>query len=97
MPVTADAPRELERRGRWWLIVSFLACPCHLPVSLAALGALLGGTAVGVALRDHVLLAGIVISAAWLAGTGRGLWLIRQAERTGGACSIRKKGSTALR
>src|SRR3546814_6633442 len=41
-------------------ILSFLACPCHLPLTLAALAALaavLGGTGIGVALRDHTVLA----------------------------------------
>jgi hypothetical protein len=77
---------DLERRGRWWLVASFLACPCHLPITLAVLGAVLGGTAVGVALREHTLVAGVLIAAVWVAGTGRGLLLVRRAEREGYAC-----------
>lgn len=83
----AETP-ELERRGRWWLIVSFLACPCHLPLTLGALGVVLGGTAVGALLRDHMVLAGVVIASAWLLGTARGLWLIRRAQRDGMSCPI---------
>lgn len=79
---------DLERRGRWWLVISFLACPCHLPLTLAALATVLGGTGLGVILRDHVMLAGVVVAVAWAAGTARGLALIRQAERTGLACPV---------
>lgn len=68
--------------------MSFLACPCHLPLTLAAAGVLLGGTAVGALLRDHGLVAGLVISSAWVAGTGRGLWLVRRAQRDGVACAL---------
>ena len=35
----APAATDLERRGRWWLVASFLACPCHLPITLGVLGA----------------------------------------------------------
>ncbi|MGK2950198.1 MAG: hypothetical protein ACSLFP_16625 [Acidimicrobiales bacterium] len=81
-------PVTTERRGRRWLVLSFLACPCHLPLTLGALAAVLGGTALGAVLRDNVWLAGGIIAAAWAAGTARGLWLIRQAERDGLACRL---------
>lgn len=79
----------LERRGRAWLLWSFLLCPCHLPLSLAALTTVLAGTSLGVVLRDHVWVAGSLITAAWVVGTGFGFRLIRQAERAGGACPTR--------
>lgn len=82
------ATTDLERRGRWWLLASFLACPCHLPITLAVLGTVLGGTAAGVALREHTLIAGLLIAAVWIAGTGRGLLLVRRAEREGFACRL---------
>ncbi len=91
-PVVELAPElapGLERRGRAWLLWSFLLCPCHLPLSLAALAAVLGGTSAGVVLRDHVWLAGALISVTWIAGTGYGLRLIRRAERANGSCPIR--------
>lgn len=78
----------LERRGRWWLALSFLACPCHLPVTVGILAVVLGGTALGAALRDHGWVAGIPITAVWLAGTARGLFLIRRGEREGSACPV---------
>lgn len=79
-------PVHLERRGRRWLIWSFLACPCHLPLTLAILGGVLGGTALGAALREHTLLAGLIIASAWAAGTARGLLLVRRAEKGELAC-----------
>lgn len=87
-------PARTERRGRRWLILSFLACPCHLPLTLGALAAVLGGTALGAVLRDHVWLAGSVIAATWAAGTARGLWLIREAELTGMACPLPDPSTT---
>jgi hypothetical protein len=41
---------------------------------------LLAGTAAGVLLRAHLVLAGIVITAAWVAGTWRGIHLMRPAH-----------------
>ncbi len=80
---------HLERRGRWWLALSFLACPCHLPLTLVLLATALGGTAVGTLLRDHGWVAGAIIAAAWLVGTGRGLLLVRRGQREGFACPVR--------
>lgn len=79
----------LERRGRWWLVVSFLACPCHLPITLGILATVFGGTVLGGALRTHGWLAGGVVAAAWLAGTARGLLLIRRGQREGFGCPVR--------
>lgn len=79
----------LERRGRLWLLVSFLACPCHLPLTLGVLGTVLAGTSIGALLRDHVWLTGGIVTTVWLIGTAYGLRLIRQAERAGGACRRR--------
>jgi mercuric ion transport protein len=86
------APRQLERRGRWWLAVSFLFCPCHLPLTLGLLASVLGGTALGGLLRDHGWVAGLVIAATWLAGTARGLTWIRRAERGELTCAVRPPG-----
>ena len=86
-PGDASGP-DLERRGRAWLIWSFLACPCHLPLTLGFLGIVLGGTALGAVLRDNVWLAGGLITAVWAAGTARGLWLVRKGERGELACAV---------
>lgn len=86
-PPTSATP-ELERRGRRWLLWSFLLCPCHLPVTLTVLGTVLAGTSIGAILRDHTLAAGTTITLAWVLGTGYGLRLVRQAQRAGGACPL---------
>ena len=90
-PAFATAPAPLERRGRRWIFGSFVLCPCHLPLTLGVLATVFGGTAVGVVLRDHAVLAGAVISAGWMAGTWRGLRLIRLAQR--GACPLPTRAS----
>lgn len=76
----------LERRGRRWIFGSFAFCPCHLPITLGILVTVFGGTAAGAVLRDHVVLAGAVITAAWVAGTWRGFRLVRLAQQ--GACPM---------
>jgi hypothetical protein len=78
----------LERQGRRWLIWSFLACPCHLPLTLGILATVLGGTALGAALRDHVWLAGGIVTSVWVAGTARGFWLIRKGQRGELTCAV---------
>lgn len=83
-------PIRLEQRGRSWLLWSFLLCPCHLPWTLAILATVFASTSIGVLVRDHAWVAGTVITAAWVVGTGYGLRLIRQAEKAGGACAVRE-------
>ena len=68
------------------MLWSFLLCPCHLPLSLAVLASLLGGTALGTLVRDHAWVAGTLITATWVMGTGYGLHLIRRSQRANGSC-----------
>lgn len=89
-PVTIATDR-LEHRGRSWLLWSFLFCPCHLPLTLGVLTALLAGTSLGALLRDHTWIAGSLLTATWVLGTGYGFRLIRQANRTGGACPVPRR------
>ncbi len=87
----ALAPRStsvLERRGRRWLVWSFLACPCHLPWTLAVLGSMFGGTVLGGLLREHTVVAGGVVASTWLAGTARGFWLVRKGQRGELVCAL---------
>ena len=74
-------PARLERRGRLWMLTSFAICPCHLPVTLGVLFTLLGGTAAGVWLREHVVFASVVIGLTWAAGTAWGAVLVRRASQ----------------
>lgn len=76
----------LERRGRRWIFGSFVFCPCHLPLTLAVLATVLGGTALGAFLRDYGWMAAAVVTAAWIAGTWRGFHLVRMAKR--GECPV---------
>lgn len=87
-PTTPPAGVALERRGRAWLVSSFLLCPCHLPWTLAILTSVLASTSAGVVLRDHAWIAGTLVTVAWVLGTGYGFRLIRRAERAGGACEL---------
>lgn len=63
------------------MLASFAICPCHLPLTLGVLFTLLGGTAGGVWLREHVTLASILIGVTWAAGTTWGALLVRRADR----------------
>lgn len=93
-PIQASSSLDavgLERRGRAWLLWSFLLCPCHLPWTLAVFGAVFAGSSFGVVLADHAWLAGGVVSAAWVGGTAYGFRLIRRAERAGGSCEVRDR------
>jgi hypothetical protein len=78
---TCELPdrRRLEKRGMLWMIGAFVFCPCHLPLTLGALALLSGGTAAGAMLRAHPYLAAAVVTTLWIAGTWRGLILVRRA------------------
>jgi hypothetical protein len=84
----AKAVRRRERRGLATVVGASAICPCHLPLTLALLGTALGGTAGGVFLREHVWLAGSVITLVWAALTWRGLWLVRK----GRSCPVPGRG-----
>jgi hypothetical protein len=74
------SPDQRERRGVAWVIGSFVLCPCHLPITLWAIGLILSGTAIGALFRGHLFLAGAIISIMWLAGTLHGFNLMRRAR-----------------
>jgi mercuric ion transport protein len=73
------SPRDLENRGMLWMIGAFVFCPCHLPITLSVLALLFGGTAAGALLRAHPYAAGTVVTLLWIAGTWRGLVLVKRA------------------
>src|SRR5262245_343185 len=76
-----SAAARLETRGMFWLVASFLVCPCHLPLTLGLAGLLLAGTTAGALLQGHPLVAGALVTAVWVAGTWRGFHLLRAARR----------------
>ena len=63
-----------------WMIGAFVFCPCHLPITLSVLALMLGGTAAGALLRAHPYIAGAIVTLLWIAGTWRGLLLVRRAS-----------------
>jgi mercuric ion transport protein len=78
------AARGLEARGLLWVGASFLLCPCHLPLTLFWAGVLLAGTTAGALLASHPVVAGVLVTALWAAGTWRGFHLLRAARRVDG-------------
>jgi len=73
-------PEQADRRGVLWVAGAFVLCPCHLPITLWVIGALLSGTALGAAFTGHLFVAGAVISIVWLAATLHGFNLMRRAR-----------------
>jgi Fe2+ transport system protein B len=76
----AITPEHVHRRGVTWIIASFVLCPCHLPVTLWVVSALLSGTAAGSLLLGHPYVAGVVLGGMWLGGTLYGFHLMRRAR-----------------
>jgi cytochrome c biogenesis protein CcdA len=74
-------PRQMENRGLTWVFGAFLFCPCHLPLTLAVAATALSGTALGIALRAHLYVAGALVTIVWAAATWRGIVLLRLAAR----------------
>jgi hypothetical protein len=78
-----DAPeaRRAENRGRLWLVGSYLLCPCHLPVFMALVASLAGGTAVGAALTASAWRLGAVLGLLYALALWRGFRHLRRAQR----------------
>ncbi len=71
---------KAKRRGVAWVAGSFLLCPCHLPFTLSLGASLLGGTALGTAVQQYPIVASVIITLVWGAGTWRGLRYFRAAR-----------------
>lgn len=78
---TDPQARQHEKRGRRWLVVSYFLCPCHVPITLAVIGAIAGGTAFGAALTGNALRVGIVLTASYSVVLWHGFRQIRRAKR----------------
>ena len=83
--------RRLRRRGLAWLWFGFAVCPCHLPFTLLAVGALFGGTAIGAAITGNPLPVGVVLGTITVIAYVKGLRMVRAAD----ACSAGSCGTTA--
>lgn len=76
------ASRRSENRGRAWLLISFLLCPCHLPVTLGVIAAVAGGTAIGAALTASLWRLGVVVGILYALALWRGFHHLRRAQRS---------------
>ena len=72
--------RQHEQRGRRWLVVSYFLCPCHIPITLALLGAVFGGSAIGAAVTGNALPVGIALTVLYAFVLWRGFRQIRIAK-----------------
>lgn len=94
LPVDPVA-REHEKRGRRWLVVSYLFCPCHIPITLAVLGAVFGGSTIGAAVTGNALRFGVMLTAIYALVLWRGFRQIRVAKRieaAGGSLTCTTRG-----
>ena len=88
-PIESQAPAatsiqdttQREKKGRKWLVVSFIFCPCHLPVSMAVLGVLFGGSAFGALVGRNTIGVGIVFGVIYAAFLAVGFRHLRAATR----------------
>lgn len=70
-----------EQQGRRWLLVSFVFCPCHLPVIMAVLGVLFGGSAFGALVGRNTIGVGIVFGLIYTVLLAVGFRHLRAATR----------------
>jgi hypothetical protein len=92
---TDPIARSHEKRGRRWLVLSYLFCPCHIPLTLALLGALLSGSAVGAAITGNAVRVGVALTAVYAVILWRGFREIRRAKRieaAGGVLACTPRG-----
>lgn len=83
-PQSVDALWEaevLEKRGRRWIVISLILCPCHLPVTMAVLAAVFGGTWLGAAFQGRALQVGVVLAVLYALALRRAFGAIRRAKR----------------
>jgi cytochrome c biogenesis protein CcdA len=91
-PKSNREARRSENRGRFWLVLSYVLCPCHLPVTMALVVAVAGGTAVGAAMTASMWRLGVVMAALYGLALWRGFHHLRRAKATveaSGACETR--------
>lgn len=66
-------------KGWGAVILGFIACPCHLPITLPIAISLTAGTAVSVWLANNTILIGVVFAVLFLGSLGLGFrWLLKE-------------------
>lgn len=87
----------LEKRGRRWLVWSFVFCPCHLPLTMAVLAAIFGGSALGALISRNTLAVGVIFGLIYAVGVGVGFRHLRKAaagkDCSAGSCDIQPDGN----
>ena len=83
---------QREKRGRRWLLWSFIFCPCHLPVSMVVLASIFGGTAIGSVISRNTIRVGVAFGVVYAIGVGIGFRHLRAAaagkDCAAGDCDI---------
>ncbi|MBI2867562.1 MAG: hypothetical protein HYX97_04430 [Chloroflexi bacterium] len=76
--------------GGFLAVTGFIACPCHLPLTLPLALAVLGGTGVGSFVGTHTGLIYGLATGYFIVAIGAGvyLWIRRQRAREGRACTL---------
>jgi hypothetical protein len=94
-----------KTRGYFLIVTGFLACPCHLPVTLPLLVALTAGTAIGAFLANNVWLIVAVSTIYFVGAIALGIRYVGQEEKVCAAPEAQTKprtvsdavGSTSVR
>lgn len=71
-----------ETKGGVAVIVGFVTCPCHLPITLPIAISLTAGTATGAWLTNNTLLLGLIMTVIFLGSLGLGYYWINKEEQT---------------
>jgi len=75
--------------GYFLTAISFLACPCHLPITLPVVAGLLSGTTLGIILATNKLLTFGVFMLLYIFGLLGGVYLLSSTRRSkAGACTV---------
>jgi len=86
----AEQVPTVQRRGIMWILGAFIICPCHLPFTLGLLATLFGGTTLGLVLQQYPVIAGLIITIVWAAGTWRGFRYLR-ATNSLKSCQLKRR------
>lgn len=71
-----------DMKGRVAMIVGFVACPCHLPITLPIAISLTAGTATGVWLTNNTFLLALIMTVVFLGGLGLGYYWLNKEEHS---------------
>ena len=71
-----------EAKGWLAMVVGFVACPCHLPITLPIAISLTAGTATGAWLTNNTILLGSIMTVIFLGGLGLGYYWMNKEEQS---------------